>query len=391
MTERTIQSMLLATGLTEAELADLLEGVSLPADREAALRSALARHPEVASFFAGIRGDRAAMRALNASMHAPANLLDAVEIRLEQEALRALTEPATPAAAVPAPIQTMRIERRNPILVALESIWARRLATAASLLLAIGLGIWGTIIGIRNWPAPGPGGSGTPAGAGPIATKDTPPALPEIAGGSSGGETVLASAEPAAPMFTALAMTSSVEGPGLTAEGTVLSEDRLLDLAASGRLAIVIGGRAGSVSDRLARLAGDGPAARVSTVATDSLMQTMPPLAAAMARESSIPRAQWAAALRDPWMDLRVHAGTAAAPRIMNIASATDAASLRSVLAACGVIGEASHLPGRTVRVMVLDEPVEQAPATDAASVLWWSAAPTKWVRTTTVPVIIEE
>lgn len=391
MTERTIQSMLAATGLTEAELADLLEGGSLPADREAALRSALARHPEVASFFSGIRADRAAMRVLNSSIHAPANLLDAVEIRLEQEALRSLTEPATPAAAVPAAVPATRIERRNPILVALESVWARRLVAAAGLLLAIGLGIWGTIVGIRNWPAPGPGGSGGSLGTGPIAIKDAAPAVPEGAGVSPDGGAALVSAEPDAPMFTALAMTSPVEGPGIAADGTVYSEDQLLDLAGAGRLAIVISGRDGSIADRLDRLDREGSATRVSSISSDSLALTMPPLAAAMARESDIPRSEWAASLRDPWMEQRHNITAAGTRRIVSIASATDSASLRSVLAACGVVGELSHMPGRTVRIMVLDEPVDQAPATDAASVLWWSAAPSKWVRTTTVPVIIEE
>ena len=119
----------------------------------------------------------------------------------------------------------------------------------------------------------------------------------------------------------------------------------------------------------------------------------MPPLAAAMNRESRLPRNEWPAPLQNPWS---ARAGSSAEPlgrTYLSFAAPSDPDSLRSVLAACGLLGiEASErAPGRSVRVLVLDEPVDQTLATDAASVLWWSASPAKWSRPVIVPVIIEE
>jgi hypothetical protein len=391
MTERTIQSILATTGLTEAELVDLLEGGTLPADREAALRASLAQHPEVAGFFAGIRADRSAMRTLDRAVCAPAGLLDAVEIRLEQEALRGLTEPAV-AGTIPVAPPAIQVERRSPLLKLLENTFARRLAAAAGLALAIGVGVWGTYIGIQNWPHSGPGGSGTSSGSGTIATKtDDTKDLPDTSAAGT-GETVIVSAEPAAPMFTVIAATSSIDGPGIAADGTVYSEPQLIDLAGAGRLAIVVSGDSHAMPDRIARMGSGMRDFRVASIAGDSVASAMPALAAAMDRESRIPRADWAESLRNPW-GATAGAGVRPASRqqLLSVVSPSDPAKLRSLLEACGVMGEGSRMPGRTVRIIVLDEPIEQPPELDAASVLWWSASPAKWVRTTTVPVIIEE
>ncbi len=389
MTERTIQTILTATGLTEAELADLVEGGTISPQREEALRATLVRHPEIAKFFAGIRSDRAAMRVLDQSVRAPAGLLEAVEIRIDQEALRSLSEPVVPA-AIPISAATTRIERRNPIAALFERAWVRRLATAASLLLAIGLGVWGTYVGIQNWPQ-GSGGSAHLTGPDSLAQNTDPPSdLPSLPTPGI-DDTLIASSEPTMPLYTALATTSSADGPGVSADGTVLSEAELLDLAAAGRLAIVISGNTAALADRISGLATSGPTFRVSPVADDLVTSSMSPLARAVSREDGIPRSDWAASLRDPWSVRGADAGIPSSRQYLSVASAADPASLRQVLTACGLLGAGSNVPGRTVRVMVLDEPVAQPIATDSASVLWWSASPAKWSRTTTVPVIIEE
>jgi hypothetical protein len=271
-----------------------------------------------------------------------------------------------------------------------ERAWVRRLATAASLLLAIGLGGWGTYVGIQNWPQ-GSGGSAHLTGPDSLAQNTDPPSdLPSLPTPGI-DDTLIASSEPTMPLYTALATTSSADGPGVSADGTVLSEAELLDLAAAGRLAIVISGNTAALADRISGLATSGPTFRVSPVADDLVTSSMSPLARAVSREDGIPRSDWAASLRDPWSVRGADAGIPSSRQFLSVASAADPASLRQVLTACGLLGAGSNVPGRTVRVMVLDEPVAQPIATDSASVLWWSASPAKWSRTTTVPVIIEE
>lgn len=388
MTERTIQHILVTTGLTEAELAELLEGGAVGAEREAALRVTLARHPEVAKFFAGVRTDRAAMRVLDQSVRAPAGLLEAVEIRIDQEALRTLTEPAT-SGMIPVGAAVTRIERRNPIAVLVEQVWVRRMATAAGLALAIGVGAWGTFVGIQNWPRGG--GLPTDGGAGTIARND-PADVPDGAAPDTNlGDMTIAAAEASRAPYTALAMVSPAEGPGIAADGTVFSEAELVSLASAGRLAIVISGDTRAIPGRIDRLASQGRGFGVASVSQETVGASMSPLAAAMTREAGIPRSEWAGALRDPWSARGGGAGISTSRRFMSISAGADAASLHSVLAACGVLGEGSGVPGRTVRIIVLDEAVESPVATDAMSVLWWSASPAKWARTTTVPVVIEE
>ncbi len=389
MTERTIQNILAATGLTEAELADLLEGGSIGPEREAALRTALMRHPEVAGFFAGIRSDRAAMRVLDESVRAPAGLLEAVEIRIDQEALRTLTEPAAPA-AIPIGTATTRIERRSPLATLFERAWTRRLATAAGLLLAIGLGAWGAYVGIVNWPR---GGAGTGRVDRTLAMND--------AGGNTGGEATapatgetMVALDPApASGYTVLASTSPAEGPGIAADGTVFDEPELLRLAGAGRLAIVVSGGGRGVTDRLGRLStASGTEFRAVSMTERDWAGTIPGLTGALAREAEIPRAEWAAALQDPWTPRRSEAAVAGPRRVVNVTTSSDASNLRAVLAACGLLGDGSGYAGRKVRVLVLDKGASDAPPpTDAASVLWWSASPAKWSRTTSIPVVIEE
>ena len=387
MTERTIQHILVTTGLTEAELADLLEGGSVSPLRESLLRSTLNQHPEIAKFFAGVRADRSAMRELDQAVHAPTGMLEAVEIRLDQEALRTLTEPVA-SAPIPISSATTRIERRSAIAVLLEQPWTRRLATAASLLLAIGIGVWGTHIGLQNWPK----GGGTPPrnDSNLVQLPTTDPSDPPLPDASPTG-LAIASAEPDAPKYTMLETTSLVDGPAIAADGTILSEEETVNLAGAGRLAIVISGDSRGLSDRLARLSGSSRSFQVAPIAETSVGASMPTLAAAMTRESELPRADWAAALQDPWSGTLGNADTTVSRRIMNVVSAADPASVRSILTTCGLLGESCCVPGRTVRVMILDEPIEQPVTMDAASVLWWSASPAKWARTTTVPVIIEE
>ena len=377
----TLQHILAATGLTEAELADLCEGGPLPPEREAALRRAIAAKPELASFFAGMRGDRATLRVLDEQVRAPAGIIEAVEIRLEQEALRTLTEPVQ-AGSIPVAATATVIERRNPLATFFERAWVRRLSAAALLLAAIGSGVWGTYIGIKNWPTGGPGAT-RPSDT--LARNDQSPedtnTAPDPTNPFAQAEAFAAYAD-----YSALASTTSIDGPGLAADGEAISEPRLLELAGTGRLAVVVSGNTRSVSERLRRVAAAGGGFAVAS-------DVMPGAAFSDSVASAVaiePRAFETPLLAAQYLRGVRGGGMLGSRQVMNLVTSTDPAQLRATLAACGVL-DAERTPGRVVRVVVLDEPIDQPPATDAASVLWWSASPSKWSRRTVVPVIIEE
>jgi len=193
-----------------------------------------------------------------------------------------------------------------------------------------------------------------------------------------------------------LGATSALSGPAIAADGRVFAESELLELAGDGRLAIVVSGDARSLSERVNRSATSGSDYTVRSLNLSAANASMSPLVAAMNRESLLPRSEWPAALRNPWSGRTALAGESFNLTYLEMATESDPDSLRSALAACGLLGRnggggGERATGRTVRVLMLEEPVDQAPAADAASVLWWSASPAKWSRPVLIPVIIEE
>lgn len=363
----------LPAGLTEADLLDALDGAPMLADRRAMVDAAINADARLAATMNSMRADRAALATLDSSVRAPDGLLALVEAQLEREALAALAAPAT-AEAGTLRVSAMTIDRPGPFRSLLESMLVRRLALAASLLLAIGLGVWGIVSGIRNWPHAGPG-SGTnlaqnPAPA-PVERFDPSP----IDHGTS-----IAHASPVHIDVAAVALlapTSPLDGPGVAADGTVYDVPAITDLARDGRLAIVVNARDGA---SWAGLSGRG--LRWSDVSGAELAGSFAAVRSALEREGALPRERWAPGAQSAWV-----AHAAPSRRVIGVWVPAGGAGVRELLAATGMTGGE---PG-AARVLVLDEPVRPERALDARSVLWWSASPAAWDRGTFVPVIIEE
>lgn len=360
----------LPAGLSEADLLDALEGAPMLADRRAMVDAAIRADARLAATMNSMRADRATMATLDSRVRAPEGLLSMVEARLEREALAALAAPAA-AEAGTLRVSAMTFERPSPFRALLESLLVRRLALAASLLLAIGLGVWGIVSGIRNWPHAGPG-SGANLAQNPVPAPTITPDPSPI-----DDATGIARATPGqidAATIALLAPTSPLDGPGIAADGTVYDAPALAGLAREGRLAIVVSGAADSTAWSRARVLNDS-----------DLAGAFSPISAALAREAALPRDQWAIGSQNPWQAL---APRAAEPRrrVVGVWTAASVEGVQSLLAATG-----ASESGQSVRVLVLDEPVRVDLPTDAPSVLWWSAAPNKWDRGTIVPVIIEE
>lgn len=364
----------LPAGLTEADLLDALEGAPMLADRRALVEAALRGDARLAAAMNAMRADRAALAALDAGVRAPDGLLVQVEAQLEREALAAL---AAPAGVGSLRVSSVTIKRPNPIRVLLERALVRRLALAASLLLAIGLGVWGIVSGVRNWPHAGPGGGGMASNTPRDRATPVGPAPAD-----NGTDLAAAGTSPAfdAGTLAMLAPTSPLEGPGVASDGRVYDEPALAGLAQEGRLAIVLNARDGA---SWASLTGRGLRAR--EVGGAELAGPFAGVGAALAREDALPRERWAVGARGAWESNTVRA--APRRRVVGVWVPSGAAGVRELLSATGVVGGE---PG-AARVLVLDEPVRPEWPVDARSVLWWASSPGRWDRGTVVPVVIEE
>ncbi|MBX3406988.1 MAG: hypothetical protein KF869_09505 [Phycisphaeraceae bacterium] len=363
----------LPAGLTEADLLDALEGAPMLADRRANVEAAVRADPRLAAAMTGMRADRAALTTLDTSVRAPDGLLAMVEAQLEREALAALAAPAT-AEAGTLRISAMTIERPSPFRTLLESLLVRRLALAASLLLAIGLGMWGIVSGIRNWPHAGPGGAGMASNTHTDRPGPMGPALSDSATDLAATGTSMVFD---AGTIALLAPTSPLDGPGVAADGRVYDVPAIADLARDGRLAIVVHAR-----DRASWSGFSARGLRWSDVSGAELSGSFATVSAALEREGAQPRERWAAGAHSAW-----GAGAAHSRRVIGVWVPAGGAGVRELLAATGITGGE---PG-AARVLVLDEPVRPERPLDARSVLWWSASPAAWDRGTIVPVIIEE
>lgn len=373
MTDARGDNFTLPAGLTEADLLDALEGAPMLADRRAMVDAAVRADARLAAAISGMRADRAALCTLDAGVRAPDGLLAMVEARLEREALAAL---AAPAADGPRALRVsaVTIDRPGPLRTLLESMLARRLALAASLLLAIGLGVWGIVSGIRNWPHAGPGGGGMASNTRTDGPERADPAPSDSATDLAAAGTTM-EFDPATVAL--LAPTSPLDGPGVAADGRVYDVPAIVDLARDGRLAIVVSARDVASWPGLSERG-----LRWSTVTSADLAGSFAAVGAALEREGALPRERWAAGTHGPWAST-----PAPARRVIRVWVPAGEAGVRELLAATGMTG---GQPG-AARILVLDEPVRPEVPLDARGVLWWSASPSAWDRGTVVPVVIEE
>lgn len=369
----------LPAGLTEADLIDLVDGV-LSREREGIVLSALKKHPEMGLLAKQFRADRAIVAALG-EVHAPSGMAEGVEARLEAAALRDL---ASQSREVPQPIRISQVQVREPSVLRLlmESQWTRRLATAASLAIVVGLGALGVRAVINALPSK------------PIAHKDrTPNPDPEITPAPTPDTEIATKPSDATPDVTpidiAAAPTPMVE------ELTTAVAARL---AAEGRLAITV--RAAIAGPSLKRLESLARARDTGwhTVALDSPAQyaaLMTPLVdpAPVTPSPTTPNPTTIAGTQSTQ------------PSVIPPPPASSLPHLRPVVRAIYTVdlspGEqpfeslvrsiTDTLPeGATVTFRSLSQPIATPIALDPDSVLWWTSPVGRWSKRARVPIVVE-
>lgn len=131
--------------ITEDELLALIERRELPVARREVVREMLKNDQALARLVRDMRCDCDAARGLGVS--APVGMVEAVQARLERDALMGLSSQAAAHAANDSiPISQFVPARRSALDVVIASPWSRRVATAAAVLL-VGAGTW---VGVRS-------------------------------------------------------------------------------------------------------------------------------------------------------------------------------------------------------------------------------------------------
>lgn len=377
----------LPPGLTEADIVDMVDG-DVPPHREALVIDALQQRPMLGLLVKQLRADRAATQGLaELTATAPTNLLEGIQARLDRDALAELVHEAEEASA-PIPIsQAPRVDGHGGIIrVLAESVWARRLATAASIAIVAGIGVIGVREIAKRWPrmpavvvvqppAPTDPGSVAPVeiatGEGQPAAGDTPDPV-------------------AAPAATVLAS----EAPAV--EPAPLSVADALALARDGRLVITV--RSSRVADTLRQLEGLSRTAAADVRWRAFDLARLPTELAAL----STPRTVVPAGVPNrPDANPAVFASEGAASAVVGPMPAPEA--LRPVVKAVHVVrmgADATRLGDllkdlnitrdQVAEFHVLPAPIAHGPAIEPESVLWWSAGGENWTPRIVVPIVVE-
>ncbi len=394
MTDRLNQIVaLVPPGVTPEDVIDLVDG-RLPKSREAVVIDAISRQPRLGALIKQLRDDRDGL-ALLQHEHAPAGMLSGIESRLQTQALREL---ASAEAQIDAGIPVSTVEHVGPgaLRILLESVWARRLATAASLAIIAGLAVAGARhlvkTGTFHWPY---GIADRSTQEQVVPSDPTPAPAPEptaIAGGTpAGGDTqTIASPAPAdrpAPITLAQAM----------------------DLAREHRLAIVVRtlDTAAGVSavrhvDAVARGAGLGRDGPWTVVQEQS---AAPALAALWTPAVDVPGLP--GPMRDgdpsspnPTVVAGDHGGSPpsgdqdvpSVPASKLVVKAMYVVSVTPSERAIETLRESLTIGGGDAHIAfrALAEPVLAELSAQPRDVLWWSGSPADWLPRRRVPVIIE-
>jgi hypothetical protein len=376
----------LPPGITEADLIDLVDGV-LAREREGAVLAALKQHPEVGLLAKQFRADRSLVIGLG-ELRAPSGLAEGIESRLEAAALCDL---ASQSREVPRPIPISQVQVHEPSMVRLllESPWTRRLATAASLAIVVGLGIVGIRAALSNLPSK------------PVAHKDAPNPIPDLTDPLPAPTIDVA----AKPSDETPASSTPAEAPTIIAAVTEpvreeLSHARAAQLASEGRLAITVRATlAGPALKRLESLAR----------ARDTGWHTIALDAPAQYAGLLTPQIDAAPVKPTPNSPNPIDvAGTQNHPTPAAPSSGSTASTLppaRPVVKAIYTIevtpGEqpfesllrsiSDALPdGAKITLRMLPQPIATPIAIDPDSVLWWTSPTSKWSRHARVPVVVE-
>jgi hypothetical protein len=372
----------LPRGITEADVIDLVDGV-LSREREALVLTALRQHPELGLLAKQFRADRSMVAGLG-EVRAPGGMAEGIESRLEAAALRDL---ASQSREVPRPIPISQVQIREPsvLRLLLDSPWTRRLATAASLAIVVGLGAF-AIRGVIN-SLPGK----------QLAHKDPAPnPAPEIAPPTPAPVVEIAVKPSDTTELTTPTVIAAIPEP--TSEA--LTDAVAARLASEGRLAITV--RATIAAPALKRL-------ETLARARDNNWRAIPLDAPAQYALLMSPQVDAAPIKPTPSSPDPITIASSEPTKPAPVASPTSASptfpALHPVVKAIYTVdltpGEQPFealirsindaLPeGARVTLRVLPQPVAAPVAFDPDSVLWWTSPSGKWSKRSRVPVVIE-
>lgn len=379
----------LPPGLTEADIVDMVDG-EVPPHREALVIDALQERPMLGLLVKQMRADRGHTQVLaDLTGAAPTNLLEGIQAKLDRDALAELVHEAEEASAAIPISQAPRVGGHGGVIrVLAESVWARRLATAASLAIVAGLGALGVRELSRRWPGlPNvvvvqPPAPADPSSASPIEVvtgKDTPAIDP-------GAENL---ANPPAAIATS-------EQP--TVESTPLTASAALALARDGRLVITV--HSGRVADTLRQLEGLSRSAAADVrwrafevgrlpveLASLSTPRTLAPADAGGRLESK--PAVFASESSASTMVGPMPAAVADAPR--PVVKAVHVVRMGADVTRLGdLLKDLNITRDQVAEFHVLPAPIAHGPSIEPESVLWWSAGGESWTPRIVVPIIIE-
>lgn len=377
----------LPSGLTEADVVDMVDG-DVPPHREALVIDALQQRPMLGLLVKQLRADRVATQSLaEFTATAPSNLLEGIQARLDRDALAELVHEAEEASA-PIPIsQAPRLDGHGGVIrVLAESVWARRLATAASIAIVAGIGFVGVREIAKRWPRMPSVVVIQP----PAPTDPAPPAPVEIAA----GEVQPAAGDTANPLAPPAITVSAAEDPAVDAAPLSIAD--ALALARDGRLVITV--RSSRVADTLRQLEGLSRTAAADVRWRAFDLARLPTELAAL----STPRTLAPASVTNrPDTNPAVLASRNAAAAVVGPMPAPEAR--RPVVKAVHVVrmgADATRLGDllkdlnitrdQVAEFHALPAPIAHGPAIEPESVLWWSAGGENWAPRIVVPIVVE-
>ncbi|MCC6321852.1 MAG: hypothetical protein IT438_10515 [Phycisphaerales bacterium] len=399
----------LPPGVTPDDVVDLVDG-QLPKSREAVVIEGLQRSPRLGLLVKQLRADRAEVAELaEVRIPQPVGMVDAVEAKLNREALSALVAESEEAPAA-IPISSVIPHRRNVLSVLAESAWGRRLATAASLAIVAGLGFVAVQELSKAWPKP--------SKLGPLVTNTASendrghaPEVPAV----EKTEVAVVPATPDKPESSESPITSAgdpAETAVAAAAPTGLTLAEALKLAEAGRLVIRV--RSDNFEGTLRHLQdlsrASGRDERWRAFELNALPIEYAALASPLPESSPAPESPTRP-------DRPSHAvptyagdqgpGTAPKPAVVKH-DATEGPSLpaaRTHVRAVRIVQTSAETRAlddllRDIAVnkshraafCVLPESAatEPSPALDPESILWWSRGSSAWAKRVSVPVVVE-
>lgn len=430
----------LPEGLSEADVLDLVEGALAP-DRRARVSAIIGQNPKLAQLVTRLEQDKVGLIAqarADALAGPPAgfaaleqHICDHIESALSEQALATLAQAemeATPEAGVPEPALAMA--ETSALVRFVESRWARRLATAASLAVVGGLAIMlgRTLLNSPGTPRSTPVAVNSPGSTGAPGTDATTPntqgtgtdALASGHQADTPGDTVSPGADPHTASVLAMGEHSALDATSATdtTDAAIISPARAAELAGQGRLAVAVvtldGPRTRKRLDALAKADARQGGWRSLDVAAPpaplaTLASTLPFDERAEREIGGVPNTVVViAADGQPQIQVRTPGATTpsitspsvalpSAPTVLapvalyTVDVDTSPQAMTDLLVAVRepTTSTSADSTTRSVRFVELPEPVAPAITTEPESVLWWTGPASRWVKRVSVPVIV--